>query len=85
MYLIATRPDIMFATRFVSIFMNPPRILTKKVGKIILRYVEGTLNYGLRYTTSEDYSLAGYIDNDFAGTVDDRKNTFGYFFHWEPI
>jgi hypothetical protein len=40
-----------------------------------------TINYGLWYKTSEYYSLARYIDNDFVLNIDDRKNTYGYAFH----
>jgi hypothetical protein len=54
MYLTATRPDIMYATSFVSRFMESPKDSHWKVGKRILRYVAGTINYGLWYTTSED-------------------------------
>jgi hypothetical protein len=52
------------------------------MAKTILRYVAGTLNFGLWYTQSEDNHLSGYIDSDFAGNLDDRKNTSGYAFHW---
>jgi hypothetical protein len=46
MYLTATRPDIMFTTSFVSRFMESPKDSHYKVGKMILRYVARTLNYG---------------------------------------
>jgi hypothetical protein len=81
MYLTVTKPDIMYATSFVSRFMESPKDSHGKVGKRILRYVAGKINYGLRYTTSEDHSLIGYIDSDFAGNIDDRKSTSGYDFH----
>lgn len=47
LYLTATRPYFMFATSLLSIFM---RSLTKKhreTAKRVLRYVQGTLDYGL--------------------------------------
>jgi hypothetical protein len=80
-YLTTTRPHIMFAARFVSRFMESPKDSHWKFGKRILRYVAGTINYGLWYTTSKYYSLAGYTDGDFAGSIDDRKNTSSYVFH----
>jgi hypothetical protein len=46
-----------------------------------MRYVAGTLNFGLWYTKSDDYHLSGYIDSDFAGSLDDRKSTSGHAFH----
>jgi hypothetical protein len=51
------------------------------MAKMILRYVSGTLNFGLWYTQSEDNHLSGYTDSDFAGSLDDRKSTLGYAFH----
>ena len=47
---------------------------------MILRYIEGTTNYGILYSTSNRNSLIGYIDSDFAVSLDDRKSTSGYAF-----
>ena len=52
----------------------------KKVAKRILRYVKGTLNYGMFYTVVNDFSLLGFSDNDLGGDVDDRKSTSGFVF-----
>jgi hypothetical protein len=49
--------------------------------KQILRYVAGTLNFGLWYTQYDDNHLSGYTDSDFAGSLDDRKRTSGHVFH----
>ena len=57
------------------------KTLTRKLEKIILRYVAGTLGYGLWYTHSPDNTLIGYVLSDFARSIDDRKSTFGYAFH----
>jgi hypothetical protein len=73
MYLTATRPDIMFVVSLISRFMESPKDSHWKVGKIILRYVAGTTNYGLWYTPTKHSSLIGYTDSDFAGSIDDRK------------
>ena len=50
-------------------------------GKRILRYVAGTLGYGLWYTHTPVSTLTGYTDIDFAGSLDDRKSTSSYAFH----
>ena len=47
MYLTATRPDLMYAVSLVSIFIDSPKNSQWNVGKRILRYVAGTLGYGL--------------------------------------
>ena len=49
--------------------------------KRILRYISGTRDYGILYSKSDDFILVGYTDSDFAGSVDDRKRTYGYIFH----
>jgi hypothetical protein len=45
--------------------------------KHILRYLKGTIDYGLRYTSDQETSLHGYADLDWAGSVADRKSTSG--------
>ena len=47
MYLTATRLDLMYAVSLISKFMESPKDSHWNVGKIILRYVVGTLGYGL--------------------------------------
>jgi hypothetical protein len=81
LYLTTTRTDIMYAGIFVSRFMESPKDSHWKMAKRILRYVVGTLNFGLWYTEFEDNHLSGYTDSDFAGILDDRKSTSGYAFH----
>jgi hypothetical protein len=43
--------------------------------KHVLRYICGTLNYGLRYTASNDIQLHGFTDSDWAGSAEDRRST----------
>jgi hypothetical protein len=70
----------MYAASLVSRFMESPRDSHWKMAKQILRYVAGTLHFGLWYTTSDSNHLFGYTDSDFAGNLDDRKSTSGYVF-----
>jgi hypothetical protein len=49
-------------------------------GKHILRYLRGTLNYGLRYASNSDVQLHGFTDSVWAGSADDRKSTSGIYF-----
>jgi hypothetical protein len=81
LYLTTTRHDIMYATNLVSRYMESPKDSHWKMAKRILRYVAGTLNFGLWYTKSDNNQLSGYTDNDFAGSLDDRKITSGHAFH----
>jgi hypothetical protein len=45
-----------------------------------LRYLRGTIGYGLIYISTEDFRLIGYTDSDWAGYMDDRKSTSRYSF-----
>ncbi|KAL8090356.1 hypothetical protein AgCh_039723 [Apium graveolens] len=77
-YQVHTRPDIAFPVGVVSRFMEKPTELHLSAAKRILRYINGTLNYGLVYTKSRgDYLLTGFSDSDFGGNVDNRKSTGG--------
>eukprot|EP00253_Pinus_taeda_P005205 PITA_05205 len=81
MYLTATRLDIMYAVSFVSRFMERSKETHWQATKRILRYVNGTKLYGILYTATSDFKLFGYSDNDWAGSVNDKKSTSQYVFH----
>lgn len=82
MYLTATRPDILYAVSVLSRFMNCAKESHFKAAKRVLRYVKGTLNYGIKFSQSENFRLQGYSDSDWAGSVDDMKSTSGYCFNF---
>ena len=65
-YLTSTRPDIVFFVRFMSQFMESPCVGHLIVEKRILRYVKGTLEYGLFYKENASVSFHGYADTDWA-------------------
>ncbi|MCF8701902.1 DDE-type integrase/transposase/recombinase, partial [Corynebacterium sp. MC-10] len=79
-YLTCTRPDILYATGLISRYMENPTTTHLKTARRILRYLKGTINFGLFYSTSNDYKLVGYSDSDWAGDIDDRKSTTGFVF-----
>jgi hypothetical protein len=45
--------------------------------KHVLRYLWGTVDYGLDSQRGDGVHLVGYIDSDWAGCVSDRKSTSG--------
>ena len=49
--------------------------------KRIIQYVNGIPDYGLWYLKDSNVCLAGYLDADWAGSVDDRKSTSGGCFY----
>jgi hypothetical protein len=42
-----------------------------------MRYLKGTLGFGLCYTRDHDFRLSDYTDSDWAGSVSDIKSTSG--------
>ena len=48
--------------------------------KHILRYVVGTVDYGLDYRRLGGVGLIGFTDLDWVGSASDRKSTYGCYF-----
>eukprot|EP00253_Pinus_taeda_P005986 PITA_05986 len=80
LYLTHTRPDLSFAVGPVARFMQNPRESHWKAAKRILRYVRGTVQFGIHYSAKAAPLLVGFTDSDWAGDPDDRKSTAGYVF-----
>ena len=80
MYLVNTGPDICFAVNTLSQCMVEPRSVHMVGAKHILRYVAGTVEFGLDYVREYGVRLVGYTDSDWAGYATDRKSTLGCYF-----
>jgi len=80
-YLVHTRPDLAYAVGYVSRFMERPTVEHQGAVKRILRYLAGTLDFGLHYTKAPGGTrFIGYTDSDLAGDVDTSKSTSGSLF-----
>ena len=79
-YLCNTRPDIQYAVGVVSRFVSDPSATHWRAVKRILRYIQGTVGYGLKYSAGGGITLTGLCDADWAGDKQDRKSTSGYTF-----
>jgi hypothetical protein len=77
MYLTNTKPDICFSMNTLSQFLVEPRHVHLVATKHVMRYLKGTMDCGLSYDEDHDFTLSGYIDADWEGSVSDRKNTSG--------
>ncbi|XP_022881012.1 uncharacterized protein LOC111398326 [Olea europaea var. sylvestris] len=77
-YLTITRPDITHAVSVVSQFMHKLSISHFLAVKRILRYIKGTLRFGLSFTPSSSQELLAYSDADWAGCPDTRRSISGY-------
>ena len=62
LYLTITRLDIMYSTSLLSRFMNQPTRKHKGVARRVLRYVQGTLDYGIEYAKHKSTTLVGFCD-----------------------
>ncbi|CAL2253038.1 unnamed protein product [Prunus armeniaca] len=62
---------------YKSLFATPSQT-HYGAAKRILRYLQGTINYGIWYKSTTGPRIFGYTYNDWAGLVDDMKNTSGY-------
>ncbi|CAL9026844.1 unnamed protein product [Prunus brigantina] len=80
LYLTATRPDLMYAASLLSRFMTSPTKKHMGVARRVLRYVQGTLSYGIEYVRNQSATLVGFCDADWAGSEDDSRSTSGYAF-----
>ena len=75
-YLTHTRPNVTYSVGFLSMFMERPTVEHLTTLKRVLRYLRGTIGYGLVYLKGQSKArLVGYSDSDFAGDKQDRKST----------
>ena len=80
MYLAsATRPDIAFAVSKLSRFVSKPGDVHWHAVERVMRYLKGTMNYGLHYTGYPSV-LEGYSDANWISDADEMKATTGYMF-----
>jgi hypothetical protein len=81
-YLLLTRPEMTFSVSYLSCFMENPKQEHLAAIKHLLRYVAGTVQYGLFYPRGNGgaFGVLGYNDSDLARDVDDSKSTSGMVF-----
>lgn len=76
-----SRPNIAHVVGITARFQQSPRESHLVAVKRILRYLKGTIDYGLWYPYSDEFNLKVFTDVDWAGNVDGRKSTIcGAFF-----
>ncbi|GKB46324.1 putative ribonuclease H-like domain-containing protein [Tanacetum coccineum] len=75
MYLIASKPYIMFAVCVYARFQVTPKTSHLLAVKRIFRYLKGKPTLGLWYSRDSPFELVAYTDSDYAGATQDRKST----------
>nr|GFA17876.1 hypothetical protein [Tanacetum cinerariifolium] len=77
MYLIASRPDIMFAVCACARHQVTPKECHLHAVKRIFRYLKGHPKLGLWYPKASPFDLVAYSDSDYGSASQDRKSTTG--------
>ncbi|GJU66799.1 putative ribonuclease H-like domain-containing protein [Tanacetum coccineum] len=77
MYLIASRPDIMFAVCACARFQVTPKVSHLHAVKRIFRYLKGQPKLGLWYPRDSPFDLEAFSDSDYTRASLDRKSTIG--------
>ncbi|WKA10931.1 hypothetical protein VitviT2T_028474 [Vitis vinifera] len=80
MYLAHTRPDLAYALSVVSQYMHNPGEQHMNAVMRILRYLKNAHVKGILFAKNVNHqSIEVYTNADWAGAVDDRRSTSGYF------
>ena len=77
-YVLFTRPEIAYSVNKVCQFMHKPSEVHWQAVKRILRYLAGTINHGLCFSSTTDTTLTAFTDADHASSPDDRRSTSGF-------
>lgn len=79
-YLAHTRPEFAYALSIVSQFMHDPSEQHMNAVMHILRYLNSAPGKGMLFTKNGNLQdIDVYTDADWAGALDDRRSTSGYF------
>ena len=73
-YLCHIIPNITFSTSVVSTFMQNPFVHHLGDARQILKYVVGTVDFGILYSKVSNFRLFGFSDSDWARCLYDRKS-----------
>eukprot|EP00253_Pinus_taeda_P019475 PITA_19475 len=78
LYLTHSRPDLSYEVGAVSRYMQEPHELHWNAAKLILRYVQGTITFGIHYVAGNALNLLRFTDSDWVGGSIDHTSTSGY-------
>nr|GEY64071.1 retrovirus-related Pol polyprotein from transposon TNT 1-94 [Tanacetum cinerariifolium] len=77
MYLTASRPDLVFVVCMCARYQAKPTKKHLEALKRVIRYLKGTINWGLWYPKDTTMALMAYAHADHAGCQDIRRSTSG--------
>ena len=64
--------------RSIRQFLQAPTISHYQGVKRILRYIKGTLSFGLMFSRPSSTTILGYSDADWARYLETRRSTYGF-------
>jgi len=79
LYLIVSRPNILFSICKCVRFQSAPKKPHLTVVKRIIRYLISKGSYGLWYPKSTEIDINGFLDEDYEGDKVYQKSTSGTF------
>ncbi len=79
-YMTITRPNLNYAVRVVSQFMQMPRNPHLDAVNYILKYIKHIFQCGISYEAKSQLQVHGYTDANWAGNVSDKRSTSGFMF-----
>ena len=59
LYLTSMRTDLFFVVSYISRFMTDPRNKHLNASKMTLKYIQGTLEFGIMHNRTMDFQLTG--------------------------
>ncbi|XP_021985320.1 uncharacterized mitochondrial protein AtMg00810-like [Helianthus annuus] len=77
-YLTFTRPDISYAVQQVFMHMHAPKTDHWNALKRIIRYIQGTITFGLSLGNHKDPTLLAYTNANWAGCPNTQRSTSDY-------
>ena len=84
--MVCTRADLAHAISSLSRFMSNPRKEHWQAQKWLLRYIAGTVDYGLVYIKHGDHvKVKGFVDSDYARDIDSRSQLLHISFQFVEI
>nr|GEV57951.1 hypothetical protein [Tanacetum cinerariifolium] len=75
LYLMESRPDIMFSVYLCVCFQEAPKTSHLEAVKRIFRYIKGTMHLRLWYPKGTSIETLVYADSDHSGDYVDQKST----------
>ena len=77
MYLMNTKTDICFFVNTLSQYLVEFKQVHLLDAKHVMRYLKGTVEYGLNYIRDHESRLYGYTDSDWERSFSIRESTLG--------